>query len=310
MVGIIGTCNKVRALLHCVRRSCCILDPEKISSLTTYLHEHAYLTDLVITPVAQSAWSQEHIAAAASSLGNHGNIIFWCPDSTPPGNVKSASSAQELLQFLAPVSPKIGMKGHPKREIRTVSPLTIPQGTILLLAVYASQARIGCTTQSIGLWHYVRALGFSPAVVGDAERIKDIAKLMNGKEITDGFLIEGVPMVYSTNLSYDCYILDLGANPKPENLASADIRVLVAGSKPWEMPSTIDALKRSTPPVILSYTTLDMAVELHPVIPNSIPAVYTPIPWECHAKAMLLYDSLLRVEIKKALERGLEYDIP
>lgn len=178
-----------------------------------------------------------------------------------------------------------------------------------MLGVVGSQHRIGCTTQAIGLWHYCKALGFDPAVISSADRISEIARVMNCTEIDSGYRIEGIPFVTDAAHSYDCYILDVGTGSIPEALKITDHLILVAGSKPWELQHTAAALRAAhghEMSILLSFTGEKDANTLHPLF-GARSAVISPwiaTLWEPSVDALLVYDNLLRPVLEKTLEQN------
>lgn len=131
-----------------------------------------------------------------------------------------------------------------KRKASALAPLQRPVGTLLTVDVLGSQARIGCTTQCLQLFHYFSALGFQPAVVATPEQVSILQRLMGGTQAGDALLIDGIAFVTSVQSRYDCYIRDVGCIDGAKAVAAqnADFCVLVAGIKPWEVSATVAAL--------------------------------------------------------------------
>lgn len=131
-----------------------------------------------------------------------------------------------------------------KRKASVLAPLQRPVGTFLTIDVLGSQARIGCTTQCLQLFHYFSALGFQPAVVATPDQVSTLQRLMGGTQADDALLIDDVAFVTSAQSRYDCYIRDVGCIDGAKAFAAqnADYCVLVAGIKPWEVSAAVTAL--------------------------------------------------------------------
>lgn len=127
---------------------------------------------------------------------------------------------------------------------QAIAPMQIRQGTLLMLDILGSQPRIGCTTQCLQLYHYFTALGFSPAIVVTQAQAGVLRQLLGGTQAGDTLIMEGVPFVTSAQSGFDCFLRDSGCIDagKAAQARNADLCVLVAGVKPWEICHTVDAL--------------------------------------------------------------------
>lgn len=295
-----------------------VLSAEQIPSLTATLLAMTEVSDMVILPDAQKSWSLAHILSAAKQLQPKGKLVFFGHPGGLPPLISVAGSKEALLALLQKKAAKpsaqagSGAGGQsqpaPGPQPLAVRPMAIPPGRILILGVAGSQPRIGCTTQAVSLWHYCKTLGFDPAVVAAREQTAQIAATMHGREIPGGYQIEGVPFVTDTALAYDCYILDIGTGSIPEALRAADHLVLVAGTKPWELPATAAALRAVNGQdvlVLLSFCTQRDAVSLRPLFGRQSVAVVPWMPelWTPSPRAMAIYDKLLRPVLEKLLTR-------
>lgn len=303
--------------------------PEEVPSLTRLVFDNGEIAAIVICDSDASLWSAAHVIAAARRvqliLFGGGKLTEQC------AGVKQVLATRELLQLLLllqkpgkkdtggdrVLDPEVFKKPAAERKPPEqnsapvaapvkIQPMDIPAGQILVLGVVGSQRRIGCTTQAVGLWHYCKALGFDPAIVASAERVAQIAGSMRNEKIEDGYKVEGIPFVTGMALAYDCYILDMGTGVTPQALWNADCVVLVAGSKPWELPQTTAAmqgLERPADGVLLSYTSQKDAAILRPLFGEvkAEPAPWVPVLWQPDPEAMRLYDILLRLALEKVL---------
>lgn len=302
------------------------LRPEAVPSLTALLFDHNDITGLVIRDGETACWSVSHVLSAAKLLERSGVTVLLgggtltrqCESSPLIRAVEEPAALPAVLRK----KPKSDGHGKPPADSASaqaeradrperIFPLSIPQGKLLMLGVVGSQRRIGCTTQAVGLWHYCRALGFDPAVVASPGEIARIAGPMDCREIPGGCAVEGIPFVTGTALSYDCYILDIGAGSVPEALKAADFLVLVAGSKPWELGHTAAALRAAGKAglgILLSFTAAGDAAGLLPLFGGrpAAAAPWMPELWRPSAEALRVYDGLLRPELVRILAQNEE----
>lgn len=299
------------------------LDGERVPSLTGLLLERPEISDIVLTEGVQKNWSMGHILAAAKQLQGRGRLVLMGAGGQLPALLCAAEDPEALLALLKkPVKPggsgtaggkgprisREGFSGLPEPPKMEIRPLSVPPGKMLILGMAGSQRRIGCTTQAVGLWHYCKALGFDPAVVMGRETLARLAAPMDGQEIPGGYRIEGVPFVADTALRYDCYILDIGVGDIREARKSVDCLVLVAGSKPWELPDTAAALRAAGNGelvVLLSFSCRADGEALAPLFGRRAVAVLPWMPrlWQPSPAAMAIYDKLLRPVLERALAR-------
>ncbi len=188
--------------------------PGQLPSLTAFLLDDPKIRHLIFLPDAQTGWSMGHILAAAQLLEHKGCIIFLFPQNQDlPRLIRRAQTLEDLDTLLKPGSTDTSSSGvRPAREPEPapkppepIRPMQIPAGAVLILSVAGSQQRIGCTTQAVGLWHYCKALGFTPAVVADTASVSRIAGLMKCRSIPDGYMVGQIPFV--TGLWHYCKAL-------------------------------------------------------------------------------------------------------
>lgn len=218
---------------------------DQVPSLVGAILSDPELTQLVL--VDPPPWSQAHVLAAGKQLQGRGGQLYLIGSSLRSSYVHriqglkdltkpAASGGTEKPQQRSQVSSSPNPAPPVQSPAPVIRPLQIPPDLIYSLAVAGSQARIGCTTQALGLWRWARAVGFMPAVVVDEEEAAALAACYGSqsRRIAGGFEICGIPMVSSTALAYDCYIYDLGVlGPETQRLFSgADWSILVSGIKP------------------------------------------------------------------------------
>ena len=295
---------------------------EQVASLTGLLMGKPEISDIVLLEGAEKNWSMGHILAAAKQLQSRGRLILMGSHKPLPALLCAVSDREALLALLKkPAKPgNTGTAGghsvsqrdrHGFTEapaVPKIRPLNIPPGKILFLGIVGSQHRIGCTTQSVGLWHYCKALGFDPAIVSDREQIAQIAAPMHSQEIPGGYRIEGIPFVTDTALAYDCYLLDIGVGDIREARQITDCLVLVAGAKPWELPHTAAALRTAGDAelvVLLSFCSRADGAALSPLFGRRAAAVlpWMPSLWQPSVAALSLYNTLLRPVLERTLAR-------
>lgn len=326
-IAVVSSDNSISAMLTATGHTVMSRRPAEVPSLTALLFDSEEIGALIIQDTDVIQWSVAHVLAAAKHLLSSGPTILFgqgklaeqCQDIS---FIRIASDKEELLRILrAKPTASDGGRAMPTfnagtalpRPVNTAQsvapkPMRIPAGKILMVGVVGSQHRIGCTTQAICLWHYMKSLGFDPAIVADAAQISEIASVMECKEIDAGYLIEGIPFVANAALAYDCYIMDLGIEAPREALNSADLLVLVAGSKPWELQHTAAAVRaissiKKDAAVMLSYSSQKEAHSIQPLF-GAIPTATAPWItdlWLPSAGLLLAYDVLLRSKVRKHL---------
>lgn len=306
---------------------------EHIPSLTALLLEQPEITSIAITGAAAQRWSLGHILAAAKTLQDRGRMVLVGPGPelaqdlhASPLVILAEDEAQAAKILLRPkggaaaqTPKKAGNGGNgaaPQQELEpSFRPMQISQGMILMIDVVGTQPRIGATTQAIALWHYLKALGFHPAVVMPEAQLQLLANTMSGAK-REGVecVIDKVRFVPDTQRHYDCYIRDMGFGSRVDH-RQANAVVIVAGVKPWEMPNTIQAMHQAVPgktAMLLSFATEQSRVELSNVwkdIPM-VAAPFTPDPWTAGTAALLILEQLLRPILEHSLEHSEEMEEP
>ena len=290
----------------------------QVPSITALLLRQPEISNIVLLPGEDRAWSLGHILAAAKQLQGKGRMIFMGTGRQLPSLISVVPDKDALLRLLQkPTKPASSSGGLAERQASespeerpslTIKPLTVPQEKILMLGVIGSQHRIGCTTQAVGLWHYCKALGFEPAVVAAPDQISQIAGPMHSQKIAGGYCIAGIPFVTDTAQTYDCYILDFGPGSVQEALRATDCLVLVAGSKPWELQNTAAALRAARGKdmlVLLSFSSRKVAQDLQPLFGQQIPAALPWMPelWKASVEALAVYEAVLRPVLEQVLAR-------
>ncbi len=249
----------------------CYISDRKTFPLPEHRWQHVSLRDAPsLTPVVRETackailldqrggltYSMPHILSAARIAYSRGRALIVLgpvPPRQPYLLVASEDGLGNLLTRLEGGIPEAEEKTAPSQPtvqahspLRTIRPLPEIRKVrkIPLITVAGSQRRIGCTTQSIQLYHYCRALGFMPALIAAREDIQTLSSVMDSKKHGGTVFVEGIPCVTDCQAPFDCYVADLGVLCQ-ENLKTfrdGDLQVLVAGVKPWELSATVSAI--------------------------------------------------------------------
>ena len=299
---------------------------DQVPSLVGAILSDPELVQLVL--VDPLPWSQAHVLAAGKQLQGRGGQLYLIGSSLRSSYVRQIQALGEITKPAAPGGtekpqqrPQVSSSPNPAPPVQSpapvIRPLQIPPDLIYSLAVAGSQARIGCTTQALGLWRWARAVGFMPAVVVDEEEAAALAACYGSqsRRIAGGFEICGIPMVSSTALAYDCYIYDLGVlGPETQRLFSgADWSILVSGIKP---PGELRALSQALAAVgqrpylscLCSFATPEAVRQISDLFGGRrvLAAPWAPDPFDPGEDAVAVYDRLLRPVLLQMLRQGPE----
>ncbi len=172
-----------------------------------------------------------------------------------------------------------------------VQPFVIPEGISITMCVSGCMNRIGTTTQTFALWHYLKSLGFSPAILSKREEFIKLLMEMYENEVIEyeGHIsVKSIPFCFQPDTElWNAYIIDNGVLNESNRQAflDEDISVLVGGTKPWELDEfaaslqLAEGVKRMT--ALMSFTSQKDADELHKILNMSLYSVpYHPDIWE------------------------------
>lgn len=248
-------------------------DIRKVKSLVAFVNREKTLhqMDYILIDLTECEYSQEHILSAVQLLRRFSvaDLIFLSPAGEETdllfgrlaafrlsGLVSVDSETDPQAELRACLGDEGGnftrraaalQTGMAAEAVRKATPLRIPPGLVISVAVAGAQSRVGVTTQCFALYHYLKALGFHPAILDEERRSLDIlAALYEGKvEQRQGCaVVKGIPFCTEKVEGLNAYILDLGVL-RPETAAQfsgQDLSVLVSGAKPWELPHLAEAL--------------------------------------------------------------------
>lgn len=235
-----------------------------VPSLTAFVTRDKAVNqqNFILCDLADAAWSDEHILSAVQMLrrfsvvqpvflappGEHTTTFFKAlAEYRVDGLVIDNGDPSELLAAVFR-----GDGGYVRRLAavqqavvdaanQRVSPLHIPPGMVIDVAVCGAQPRIGATTQAIALYHYLGGLGFRPVLLNHGQKaFSELLELYRDRvmEYGDHVEISGIRLAEKRSPAFDAYIQDYGVLT-PEWTApfcAADLSVLVGGVKPWELP--------------------------------------------------------------------------
>jgi hypothetical protein len=249
-------------------------DIRKVKSLVAFVNREKTLhqMDYILIDLIECDYSQEHILSAVQLLRRFSvaDLIFLSPAGEETdllfgrlagfrlsGLIAVDSDTDPQAELRACLNDEGGnftrrasalQAGMAAEAVRKAVPLRIPTGLVISVAVAGAQSRVGVTTQCFALYHYLKTLGFRPAILDGERRDLDILAAIYEKEMEQrqGYVvINGIPFCTEMVEGLDAYLLDLGVL-RPETAAQfsgQDLSVLVSGAKPWELPHLADALK-------------------------------------------------------------------
>lgn len=263
-------------------------DTGQVKSLTAFVNREKtlYQQDFILFDLADQPWSNEHILSAVQMLRRFfvGHILFLSPENTDiktlygalanqfrvSGLMYENSETAEILRdnLLNPDGKKFAavlgaiQSGVTAVAAQTVSPLNIPPGLVITIAVAGAMPRCGTSTQVFALWHYLSGLGFHPAIMDSTGRADALMEFFAADSQThDGYTtMKGIPFCPTPVEDFNCYIVDAGVlMPNTAILQDADVAVVVGGTKPWELPPLAAALAYLKPhkalATLLSFST-------------------------------------------------------
>lgn len=286
----------------------------KVPALTAFISRDkmVYQQDFILCDLADAPWSDEHILSAVQMLRRFSvtQPVFLAPpgerisvlykalaERRVDGLVTDSEDPSEILAAVLR-----GDKGYVRRlsavqqavlenANRQVSPLRIPPGLVLDVAVCGSQPRIGATTQAIALYHYLGGLGFRPVLMYQGQSaFSSLLELYRDRvvELDDHIEINGISIAEEKSSSFDAYILDYGVLT-PEWIppfCEADLSVLVGGTKPWELPllaAAQAAIQNGGPRhmvTLLSFAAPDDVEEVREYLGDCGAVAYHPAIWD------------------------------
>lgn len=163
-----------------------------------------------------------------------GNIVCDTEIGEIQQEIRECLSDQGMTRYAAKERPaRVGGQEHYRFDCRNVA-----------VAVVGSQSRIGTTTAAVGLCAWLSRVGASVCYV-EAHTGGHLAALARGYEMEaeeGGWQFEGVHyrrMEPKDDVNFVVYDLGSDLAEKRELLERADIKLLVCGTKPYELGFTV-----------------------------------------------------------------------
>lgn len=303
---------------------------EKVPSLTAFVMREKPIVqqDYILLDVSSMDWTPSHILSAVQQLRRFSSaqlVFLGTPEDETVelfGTLASIHHVSHLimqrpdmdveaeLRSCLTDSPQLPRKLQAIQEqmvqtaARTVSPLHIPEGLVIQVAVAGTMPRCGVTMQSIALYHYLKSLGWHSAVWDKSNRTLPLLQTFEEKACTvteSAVVVHGVPFCKGESSQYNAYVLDYGVlTPEIAScFCGADLSVLVGCTKPWEMAAFHEklALAASCQSLITlaSFSTPQDLERLSKYFDGGAP--YNPDPWE--PSTPQAYAKLLLPELKE-----------
>lgn len=186
--------------------------------------------------------------------------------------------------------------------------ITIPKGMVLSIAIIGAVPRIGATTQAIGIYHFLKIIGFEPVIVDKTGFTETYVRYQRDSVKMDNFLnIENVRFDVNEHLqdeTVSANIFDFGTDVS-NNMAeimSADLVVVVSGTKLNEIvgmskvAAELEAVEDGRLINIISFVESDEFMEMsNSLRGTSHMAEWKPSLW---SEDNAVYNEILYAEIK------------
>lgn len=295
---------------------------DAITSLTAFIARDKAISQqqYILCDLATKPWSDEHILSAVQMLRRFAvtRFVFISPDTERTTTlykrladmlvdglmIDKEDISTELsailqgdggyLRCLAAVTKSVAATAYEQAP-----PLRIPAGLVIDVAVSGAMPRVGTTTQIIALYHYLRSVGFRPALLDQGQDAWRLIRELCPKQSAD------LTFVAERTSDFDCYLIDYGVMKTEiaQAFCNADLSVLVGGGKPWELTALANAYRAVTEArprelvTLLSFVTDEEADTVRQFIPNCAPVPYHPDIWTAGS------DTVYREMVLPALKR-------
>lgn len=308
---------------------------EKIPSLVAFITKDKTVSqqDFILIDVSHHDWSLSHILSAVQQLHRFSSaqLIFLSIPSEETTELFAALACVHHVEYFVTETEQTDTEvelrsclleePRPLRRMKavqdqlvqeatqTASPLHIPEGLVIQVSVAGSMSRCGTTTQVFAVYHYLKLLGFSPAVWDKTEKTLPMLQDFypdDTVETEHAVEIRGIPFCQQVSNQFNAYVLDCGVLTA-KNAASfslADLSVLTGGTKTWELPAFAQAfhLLEEHPceqfVTIASFSTQKDIEQLGEYLgKHSGCAPYHPNLWE--ASSPRAYETLLLPRLKE-----------
>lgn len=249
---------------------------EKIPSLTAFLTRDRAVVqqDFIVIDVGDvSMWSVSHILSAVQHLHRFSNavVIFIGEPSEDLTELYGTLASVHRISHLITDKRGVDVPEELRRCLirdadpivnktefitqmlvqqskQTAKPLNIPPNLVLNVAVSGSMPRCGATTQTFAVYHYLKSLGFKPAILDEHAKLISVMKQYENTNIEDNVVsVRGVKFCTETGAEdFNAYVSDLGelSQKNVARFCDADISILVGCTKPWEVKYLAEAIKK------------------------------------------------------------------
>lgn len=250
-------------------------NPSQIKSLVAFVSREKTISEVsyLVIDLSSTDYSDEHIISAIQTLrcissarpifiapkGNKTDSLFGKLVSFRVTNLISVPSCTDVINNMRQCLSEDGMVFTEKTtEIQNsraavanavVQPFKIPDGLTITICVCGCMSRIGTTTQTFALWHYLKSIGFSPAILSKEDDFVKLLMEIYGDEVIEyeGYIsVKNIPFCFQPDEElWNAYIIDAGVldDSSRQDFTDADISVLVGGAKPWELAKFADSLR-------------------------------------------------------------------
>ena len=242
------------------------------------------------------------------------------PENPPEGNFAPERNAKPGIRFPKIRIPKhtVPMPRHlPEPEPIPLTRYVKPTGRAVNIGVCGTHRKIGTTHMAVLMCAYLSGTGFQAAYlesnahksVEQLDRVHNVSsnhqlglRQYRGVDLFTGY---SIPLVMA--LKYDFYIYDYGSYQEVDakEFLSNDVKIVVGGSKPWELPFYLPFFK-----AIDGYTDLHFIMNFTPekergnilrlmgqYAATTHLSGYDPDPFEC-SRCGEMFERILRGQIE------------
>lgn len=247
---------------------CIFIDINKIKSLTAFISRATEVKDknYLILDVRGTNFSSEHILSFVQMLrqfsvaelivianDTEDNKILFAKissfdikhlileDNDVSFKLQESLTPQKSKNIIDNIS-KIRTDGILAQTMKDVdTSIKINPDTFLNIVVVGACGRIGATTQAIGIYHYIKKLGFNPIVIDKTSKTIETYYNYDRANVVEGeyLYIHDIPFNINSISSdgINVNIFDIGNNISKHmtEILSADLVVTVLGVKPIEV---------------------------------------------------------------------------
>lgn len=295
---------------------------ETVPSLTALISRDRAISqqDFIICDLTAAQWSDEHILSAVQMLRRFSvsKFVFLSHDSERTTSLFKHLSdmrvdglivdGEDAVEKLSAILQGDGgylrrltavQQGLAATALEQAPPLRIPAGLVLDVAVGGAMSRVGTTAQVFALYHYLKTVGFRPALLDQGQDTYRLLRELCPEQA------QKLSIVTERTADFDCYVFDCGVldGGAVQSFCAADLSILVGGGKPWELPALANAYQAVTAEhprelvTLLSFATEQEEATVRQFIPTCATVPYHPDIWTAGS------DTVYRDVILPALKR-------